>query len=331
MAEDCPGKIIYFGRDCSGPVMSAHLASGERAAYLQGESLILAEGASETHLMKVGDIPATYGGTVPFQAMNALAAAAACWGAGVPVESIRLGLRTFQTDEKMTPGRFNVFNVDGARVIVDYGHNPHALRAIQESVRQMHPQRTIGVVAAPGDRRDVDIQELATVAAHTFDTRVVREDDDLRGRERGEVANLIAAAVARANPSLPLSIVFDEGEAVAEALKMMRQGDLLVIFVDRVDETVEQVRAASRAIAMEKSDALWCPLPDSPPAIQLERAEVAALVSQIGPSPAAGNGGTQPASGGNASHTSYQRNANNAPSGAPYLPEMQDGEVGGTT
>ena len=58
-------------------------------------------------------------------------------GAGVPLDSIRLGLRTFQTDEKMTPGRFNVFNVGRARVVIDYGHNPHALRAIQAAVEQM--------------------------------------------------------------------------------------------------------------------------------------------------------------------------------------------------
>src|SRR5437660_12428309 len=111
----------------------------------------------------------------------------------------------------MTPGRFNIFNVGmsgaGVRVIVDYGHNPHALRAMQVAISQMRPRRAIGVVAAPGDRRDADIQELATVAANTFDWIIVREDDDMRGREPGEVAHLIDGTLARVRPSLPLTII----------------------------------------------------------------------------------------------------------------------------
>lgn len=326
MAQDCPGKVIFFGRDCSGAVMSAHLASGSRAAYLRNDELVFAEGATETVLMKAGEIPATFNGQVPFQVSNALAAAAACWGAGVPFDSIRLGLRTFQTDEKMTPGRFNVFDVDGARVIVDYGHNPHALRAMQEAIRQMHPSRTIGVVAAPGDRRDADIQELATVAAHTFGTIIVREDDDLRGREPGEVANLIAAAVKRANPSLPLTIVLDEAEAVTEALSMTRPGDVVAIFVDRVDETVAQVKAASRAVQMEKSDSLWCPLPDSPPVAA--RAVVANVAAQNGPRAAEHEMAGVRVAGSNDTRSGNQRRGNGAKE-APFLPEMQDGEAEG--
>jgi cyanophycin synthetase len=329
MAEDCPGKIIFFGSDCAGPVMSAHLAAGGRAAYLQGDNMILAEGATETVLMKASEIPATFGGTVPFQAMNSLAAAAACWGAGVAVESIRLGLRTFQTDEKMTPGRFNVFNVGGARVIVDYGHNPHALRAIQEAVRQMRPSRTIGVVAAPGDRRDADIQELATVAAHTFDAIIVREDYDLRGREPGEVASLIAAAVSRANPALPLTVIRDEYQAVAEVLKAVRQGDLLVIFVDSVDETIEQVRAASKAIAMEKSDVLWCPIPDAPPAPAAEHVDAAVVIPQNGPASVSGRS-SRAVSVPIGNVRRNQNKGSNSATGS-LIPEMQDGEADGTT
>src|SRR5438874_13767831 len=92
--------------------------------------------------------------------------------------------------------------------------NPHALRAIQYAISQLRPRRAIGVVAAPGDRRDADIQELATVAANTFDWVIVREDDDPRGREPGEVAHLIAGTIAHARPSLPLTIIPDQAEAV---------------------------------------------------------------------------------------------------------------------
>ncbi len=268
MAEHCPGSIIYFGMDRAAPVMATHLAGGGKAAFFRNGDLVLAEGTEETVLLRAADIPATYEGLIPFQVQNALAAAAACWGAGVPFDSIRLGLRTFQADERTAPGRFNVFNVGGARVIVDYGHNPHALKAIQTAISHLRPRRSIGVVAAPGDRRDADIQELAVIAANTFDWVIVREDDDLRGRERGEVAHLIADTIARTCPSLPISIIQDEFEATDQALEMARQGDLVVIFVDHVDETIEQVKHASKAAAIEQSESFWVPLPGSPGAMR---------------------------------------------------------------
>lgn len=273
MAEHCPGKIIYFGMDCSSPALSAHLAEGGKAVYFSDGVLVLAEGSEEHLLMRATDIPATYGGLIPFQIQNSLAAAAACWGAGVPMESIRLGLRTFQTDEKNAPGRFNMFNIGKARVIIDYGHNPHALRAVQGAIAQMRPNRSIGVVASPGDRRDADIQELAVVAANTFDTIIVREDDDLRGRERGEVAHLIADTIRRARPSLPLSIIEEEVEACTQALEMARAGDLVVLFVDHVDEAIELVKRIGKSMTAEQNDSFFCELPDASNAAQRARIE----------------------------------------------------------
>ncbi|HEY0070888.1 MAG TPA: cyanophycin synthetase [Chloroflexia bacterium] len=251
MAESCPGKIIFFALDPAAPALGHHLANGGKAVYTSNDVIVLAEGSEEHLLMRTSDIPATYGGLIPFQVQNVLAAAAACWGAGVSLDSIKLGLRTFQTDEKSAPGRFNLFNIGKARVIIDYGHNPHALRAVQGAVRQMKPRKAIGVVASPGDRRDADIQELAVVAANTFDYIILREDEDLRGRERGEVAQLMEDAIRRARPNLPLTITLDEREASIQALEMARDGDLVVLFIDHVDEAIALVKSVGKVLSDE--------------------------------------------------------------------------------
>ena len=54
--------------------------------------------------------------------------------------------------------------------------------------------RRLGVIAAPGDRRDEDIVELARAAAPAFDLILVREDENPRGRKPGEVGRSSAAA-----------------------------------------------------------------------------------------------------------------------------------------
>ena len=118
------------------------------------------------------------------------------------------------------------------------------------------------MIAAPGDRRDADIQELAVVAADTFDWIIVREDDDLRGRERGEVAALITETIRRTRPSLPISIVLNEEDSVRQALNMARPGDTVVLFIDSVDQVIEQVKQAGKSVHMDESDAFWCPVPE---------------------------------------------------------------------
>lgn len=325
MAEHCPGKIIYFGMDCSGSVLSGHLAAGGRAVYVDDKWIIFAEGSTEQKLMRVTEIPATYNGLIPFQVQNSMAAAAACWGADVPLDSIRLGLRTFQADEKNAPGRFNMFTFGKARVIVDYGHNPHALRAVQAAVAQLKPRRSIGVVASPGDRRDADIQELATVAAHTFDWVIVREDDDLRGRERGEVARLISDTIQRTRPSLPLSVILDEQEAVGQALEMARANDLVVLFVDHVDETIELVKRTSKVLADVQSDTVFRQLAGT--RNPSERARIEALVFAAAQAQSAGDGASELAGTG-VEQAGMEEESPLSP-GAPILDDMGEEEYRG--
>ncbi|MEO8286402.1 MAG: cyanophycin synthetase [Chloroflexota bacterium] len=327
MAEMCPGQVIFFGMNRSARALALHLAGGGKAAFFRNGDLVLAQGSDEKVLVRAADIPATYNGLIPFQIQNALAAAAACWGAGVPLESISLGLRTFQTDEKSAPGRFNMFSLGQANVIVDYGHNPHALKAIQAALQQMKPRRKIGVVAAPGDRRDADIQELAVVAANTFDWVIVREDNDLRGRERGEIADLIAETIRRTRPSLPVSIILDETESVNQALQMARPGDMVVLFIDSVDQVIEQVKKAGQAASIEQSDAFWCPVPEPGSQIQGARNDTGGEIAMVGG--AFDNVGSSNGAGGPASPVagSTQRNTPRKSAVADLV--RQDGEPDG--
>ncbi|MDQ2806924.1 MAG: cyanophycin synthetase [Chloroflexota bacterium] len=263
MADATTEAVIYFGRDPRGLVMSRHLATGGRAVFLRGNMVTLAEGARETPLLDANDIPAGMGGKISFQIVNAMTAAAACWGAGCPLDAIQLGLRTFQPDVDTAPGRFNLFTVGQATVILDYGHNPKALLAIRDAVQALAPRRSIGVVAAPGDRRDADIGELARIAAATFDRIIVREDTDLRGREPGEVAELICANISAARPDLPVTIIRDEAASIRAAIEEAQPGDLVVAFIDAVQASIALVRAAA-AEAASGASSLACSLGPAP-------------------------------------------------------------------
>ncbi|MDP3890180.1 glutamate ligase domain-containing protein, partial [Nocardioides sp.] len=192
-------------------------------------------------------LPATFGGRARMNVQNVLAAAAAAFAAGAPLHDIRQGLRTFSTNYYLSPGRLNEVEVNGVNVIVDYCHNAPGMRMLGDFVDRVgdslasahdlaRPSR-IGIIATAGDRRDEDMRELGDVAAQHFDVLVVREDEALRGRARGEVSSLVAEGVRRAMESgarcKQVEEVLDEISAVRHAMSRANRGDLVVLCVDQ--------------------------------------------------------------------------------------------------
>ena len=130
MAPACPGKIIFFGADRHHPVMATHRAQGNRSVYVDGDSVVAAEG-SWRESIHLRDVPITRSGKIAFQVENVMASVAAAWGAGLSWETVRRGLSGFVNDSDNAPGRFNLMDFKGATVIADYGHNPDAGQAPQ--------------------------------------------------------------------------------------------------------------------------------------------------------------------------------------------------------
>jgi cyanophycin synthetase len=109
-----------------------------------------------------------------------------------------------------------------------------------ESLSSSHelarPSR-IGIVATAGDRREEDMRELGQIAAQHFDVVIVREDEALRGRERGDVAGLVRdgvrSAIADGARCKQVEVVLEEIEAVRHAMSRANKGDLVVVCVDK--------------------------------------------------------------------------------------------------
>jgi cyanophycin synthetase len=251
MAEHAEGRIVYFsmqGGEGASDLIKQHIADGGCAVVLQpgvrGEMLAIYDADQYIPLLWTHLIPATLEGKARHNVANALAAAAICYARGVSVENIRQGLRTFATSFYLAPGRLNVFDEHPFRVIVDYAHNPAAVQALADLVTQLRPnyRRVIGVVAAPGDRRDEDIAAIGAIAGRTFDLLIIKEDNDRRGREEGEIAALLQRAAEGAGmPSDRIETVLDELEAVRHALATAQTEDLVVICADAITAVWKEV------------------------------------------------------------------------------------------
>lgn len=251
MAERAGGRKVYWsmqGGEDTSTLVQEHIAQGGTAVVLQrgvhGEMIAIYDAEQYIPLLWTHLIPATLEGKARHNVANALAATAIAYARGVDIENIKQGLRTSTTSFYQAPGRLNVFDEHPFRVIVDYGHNPAAFAAMRELLRELRPQHNclIGVIAAPGDRRDVDIRDIGATAATMFDLLIVKEDDDRRGRAVDEVAALLReAALAQGMPAERIVTIHNELEAVRYALGRGQTKDLIVIFADNITAVWKEV------------------------------------------------------------------------------------------
>ena len=137
----------------------------------------------------------------------------------------------------------NVYNEHPFKVLMDYGHNAHAVGVMAELAQRLDVTgRRIVVLAGPGDRRDEDLRAIADAVAGKFDHYICRRDDSLRGRDGDEVPRIMARALQAAGVAEDaISQIPDEQLAVGTALKMGSTGDLVLVFADALTRTWKQI------------------------------------------------------------------------------------------
>ncbi len=250
MASACPGKIIYFASDRHHPVMATHRAQGHRTVYVDGDSIVAAEG-SWRETIHLRDVPITRNGKIGFQVENVMASVAAAWGAGLPWQTIRRGLSGFVNDSDNAPGRFNLMDFKGATVIADYGHNPDAMRALVQAVEALPGNRRSVVISGAGDRRDEDIREQTVILGAAFDDVILYQDAAQRGRGDGEVMALLREGLAGAARTQHVEEIRGEFVAIDAALDRLQPGDLCLVLVDQVEEALAHLarRCAEAGVA----------------------------------------------------------------------------------
>lgn len=262
MAEHAEGRLVYFsmhGGEGSSELIQQHIAGGGVAVVLQpgvrGDLIAIYDGEQYIPLLWTHLIPATLEGKAMHNVANALAATAVCYAYGISVENIKQGLRTFTTSFYQAPGRLNVFDEHPFRVIVDYAHNPAAFTVMRDLVTRLRPhhKRVIVCVSAPGDRRDVDIHEDGAIIAAMGDILVLKQDDDLRGRQPGETIEMLRAVATDAGfDAQNIIVIPNELEATRHALSLGQPGDLVVIFADSITPVWKEVIYHGKSVVAQE-------------------------------------------------------------------------------
>jgi cyanophycin synthetase len=251
-------RLVWFGADARQPVVAEHLGRGGTAYVLHDGWLVQANGARRTPLLRIADVPGSFGGAAPYAAVNALAAAAAARALGASPDVVAERLAAF--DPRVdNPGRATVLRLGEVSLFVDYAHNPAAIATVLRTLHRLWgPQRCLAVVTLPGDRRDDLLAASAQVLADGVTRAVLYDDEDPRGRAPGEVSALVEREMRARRPLLQAVRACGRRAAVEAALRLAVPGDVILVLYDNLAPLLEvlaglgAVPAASSVVDVDR-------------------------------------------------------------------------------
>jgi len=155
-----------------------------------------------------------------FNVENALGALFAARALGIDDDAIKRGLESVRG----VPGRFE--SVDGGQpfsVVVDYAHKPDALEKVLRAARELSGARVICVLGAGGDRDRGKRPLMGKIAAELADVAIVTSDNP-RSEDPLVIIDEIVAGAAT-----PVDVEPDRAAAIARAVELAQDGDVVVI------------------------------------------------------------------------------------------------------
>jgi cyanophycin synthetase len=231
MRRGIRGRPWLFSLDHEHPAIRSVLQERGRATTVIDGWLTVLSGATSQALVPLEEVPVTLAGISSHNIHNAMAAASAALGIGLPAEAVVAGLRSFVLDPERNPGRTNLFELEGRIVVVDYAHNEAGMSGLVETCRGLRPRGGEIWIAfsAAGDRSDSILHGMGYVAARGADHVAVTElRRYLRGRHLNDLLGRLRAGAVDGGasdvPSFP-----DEIRALEWMLDRSRPGDLVAL------------------------------------------------------------------------------------------------------
>jgi cyanophycin synthetase len=97
------------------------------------------------------------------------------------------------------------------------------------------------VISGAGDRRDQDIRQQTEILGNAFDQVILYQDQCQRGRADGEVVALLRSGLQNAKRTTDVQEITGEFIAIDTAMSTLGDGDLCLILVDQVEDSLAHI------------------------------------------------------------------------------------------
>ncbi len=141
---------------------------------------------------------------------------------GISLETISRAIREF----KPVKGRLDLAYNKEFSVLVDYAHTDKALEGLLQSLQEIAPNKIILVFGAGGSRDKTKRPRMGDAASRYAHSIIVTSDNP-RKEEPTDIVNDIIRGFAPGFKQYEVEL--DRKKAIAKALHMASQGDLVVI------------------------------------------------------------------------------------------------------
>ncbi|MGL4656035.1 MAG: Mur ligase family protein [Sarcina sp.] len=235
-------NLIVFD-DCKTEYLKELILKRVEAYYVEDNFIVREFGKEKKKIINVKDIEFAFYGASKSNVRNIICTIIAIRRIHNNLSEILKQVKLLKCDCNLNIGRQNIIEYKGVTVIVDYGHNEEAFCEVFDLARKFieDDAKIISVIGAPGDRLNKHIVKLGKIAADNSDFIVVKELENKRGREVGEVASLLLYGVNKAKFNLDNVVsIINEVEAFEYAFKYAKKGDVVVYFVQD-KESIEYV------------------------------------------------------------------------------------------
>lgn len=154
---------------------------------------------------------------------NVMAALAACVKLHLPIDQVIRGIESMP----QVPGRFERVSINkDFSVVIDFAHSPDALANLLKLARSIAEGRIICLFGCGGDRDRAKRPLMGKIAAELADFVIVTSDNP-RSEDPLRIVRDIASGLPgdRGNHE----VIVDRREAIRHALRLGRQGDLILL------------------------------------------------------------------------------------------------------
>jgi len=237
---DC--NVALFSMDEENTRVRALQRRGGLTAIFENGYVTICKGQWKMRVMKVENIPLTYGGKAKFMIQNVLAAILAANVHGISIEDMKVALETFRPSASQTPGRLNLFEFENFSILLDYAHNPAGMRALKDFADNLEASHRVCIIAGIGDRRVEDNNEIGSIAAEMSDEIIIRQDKRLRGKTEEELIKMLDDGIKMKNPKMKTTIIPSEREAITYAVNNAKKDSLIILCSDVVPDALELVQ-----------------------------------------------------------------------------------------
>jgi len=239
-------EICWFSLDSSNRIIVDHINKGNRACVIEDEQIVYYTKGKKSVIINYHQIPLTMNGAAVYNIENSLGAVALAKALDIDDEHIIKSLSEFGISNDDNPGRANIYNKNGIKILMDFAHNPHGMDALATLVNNISSKRVMLLIGQAGDRSNDDITNLVNSSAKINPDKVIISEipNYLRGRELGEVPALISRNFKHNGLSEKAMIYTNNMlEGVKKTLEIAEKGDLLVLLcLDQKKEILQYLK-----------------------------------------------------------------------------------------